>query len=69
VSRGRWLALAALFAASLVAQARAELAYAWERIPGFYAFYGFLGCLAIIFVSKWLGRLFIQRDEGYYDRE
>ncbi len=69
MTRGRWVALAALFAASLALQARAELAYAWERIPGFYAAYGFLGCLAIVFVSKWLGKRLLERDERYYERD
>ena len=38
-----------------------------QEIPGFCAFYGFIACILIIFVSKWLGQHFLQRDEGYYD--
>ena len=34
-----------------------------QEIPGFCAFYGFIACILIIFVSKWLGQHFLQRDE------
>jgi hypothetical protein len=39
----------------------------WEHIPIWEAAFGFLGCLLIIFVSKALGHLFIQKKEDYYD--
>jgi len=39
----------------------------WDRIPIFYVVYGFIGCTLIIFVSKWLGKLMIQKDEKFYD--
>ena len=39
----------------------------WDKIPLYYAFYGFIGCTLIIFVSKWLGKLMIQKDEKFYD--
>jgi membrane protein implicated in regulation of membrane protease activity len=39
----------------------------WNHIPGFYAWWGFLGCAVIILVSKWLGKLFIQKREDFYD--
>jgi len=38
-----------------------------QEIPGFCAFYGFIACILIIFVSKWLGQRFLQRDENYYN--
>lgn len=40
----------------------------WNYIPGFYIIWGFLGCAVIVYVSKWLGKLFIFRNEDYYDR-
>lgn len=40
----------------------------WDRIPAFYVFYGFIGCTLIIFLSKWLGKLLIQKDENFYDK-
>lgn len=39
----------------------------WDRIPTFYVIYGFIGCTLIIFFSKWLGKLMIQKDEKFYD--
>lgn len=42
--------------------------HAWDRIPLFYAGFGFVGCVLIIFVSKALGKAFLQKDESYYER-
>ncbi len=33
------------------------------------AVFGFFGCILIVLVSKALGRLFVQKKEGYYDDE
>ena len=41
--------------------------FAWEGIPGFFVFYGFLSCVAVVAVSKVLGKLWLKREEGYYD--
>lgn len=67
--REHWIALAFMTLASLVAQWLMERHYWWESIPGFYALFGFVGCVAIIFLSKWFGALLVQKSEGYYDRE
>jgi succinate dehydrogenase hydrophobic anchor subunit len=40
-----------------------------EHIPGFWAAFGFLACLTIIFVSKWVGHRGIMQDEDYYGDE
>jgi hypothetical protein len=40
--------------------------FQWEEIPAFFAIYGFLICVLIIFIGKAIGR-FIQREEDYYD--
>jgi len=39
----------------------------WDSIPAFYVLWGFISCILIIYVSKWLGKLFLFRDESYYD--
>jgi uncharacterized membrane protein YhfC len=39
----------------------------WERFPLFYAVFGFVGCIVFILIAKALGKLFIQRDENYYE--
>ena len=38
-----------------------------ERVPAFYALYGFIALVGVVFAAKAL-RLLIKRDEGYYDR-
>jgi len=37
-----------------------------ERIPGFYALYGFAGCVVLVLVAKEMRKL-VMRDETYYD--
>ncbi len=39
----------------------------WENLPGFYAIYGFIGCVVLVLVSKQMRRV-LMRDEDYYDR-
>ena len=38
-----------------------------ERIPAFWAVFGFLGCVMIILVSKWFGHAGIMQREDYFD--
>lgn len=38
-----------------------------EAVPGFYALFGFISCVAIILISKLLG-FALKKDENYYDR-
>ena len=40
--------------------------FAWETVPEFYAAYGFVSCVLLIFVAKLL-RILVKRDEDYYD--
>ena len=42
--------------------------YAWSRIPAFYALFGLIGCVTIVLVSKWLGHMWLQKEQDYYDR-
>ncbi len=39
-----------------------------ESIFGFYAIYGFVMCVALVLVAKWI-RKFVMRVEDYYDKE
>jgi hypothetical protein len=43
-----------------------EVKHIWD-VKAFFVVYGFVGCVVIIFVSKWLGRFWLQRGEDYYD--
>lgn len=38
----------------------------WEKLPGFYALYGFVAFVVLIVVSRLLRRL-LTRKENYYD--
>ena len=42
--------------------------FAFEFLPAWGSVYGLISCVAIIIVSKWLGKLWLMRDENYYDR-
>jgi hypothetical protein len=39
--------------------------FPWEGYPDFYAVYGFLCCVMLVFAARIL-RKFIKRDENYY---
>ncbi len=38
----------------------------WESIPTFYALYGFVACVLLVVLARQM-RLFLMRDEHYYD--
>ena len=40
--------------------------FPWEEAYAFYAVYGFMGCVSLIFVAKAL-RWLVKREEDYYD--
>jgi hypothetical protein len=42
--------------------------FPWSHLVGFFALFGFLGCLLIIVVAKLLGYYWLQRGEDYYDK-
>ncbi|OGD29557.1 MAG: hypothetical protein A2Y56_15805 [Candidatus Aminicenantes bacterium RBG_13_63_10] len=39
----------------------------WESAPGFFALFGFIGCLFLIAVALGLGRAFLRKSGRYYD--
>lgn len=43
-------------------------ANSWENLWGFYAIYGFVSCVALVLIAKWM-RTFLMRPEDYYDNE
>ena len=43
-----------------------EHGFPWENMPAFFAVYGFVSYVTLIFVAKGL-RLLIKRDEDYYE--
>ena len=49
---------------------RAHAHYVWDKIPGWGAFYGFVSCVLIILVSKFIGHQGgIMKKETYYDKQ
>jgi hypothetical protein len=44
-----------------------HLLHRWEGLLGFYAVYGFVGCVVLVLVAKWM-RTFLMRGEEYYDQ-
>ena len=72
MKRWHWISLAAVMIGSLILERVAvhhASDYWWSHIPGLYGWLGFLGCIGIIVGSKLLGRIWLQRDEHYYDGE
>ena len=41
--------------------------FSFESLPAFGSFYGLVSCVAIIVVSKFLGKVWLMRREDYYD--
>jgi hypothetical protein len=42
--------------------------FSFEDFPAWGSLYGLLSCVAIIVVSKLIGKLWLMRREDYYDR-
>ncbi len=42
--------------------------FPWEEWHGFYAVYGFIAFVILIFVAKYILRPFVKRREDYYDQ-
>ena len=41
--------------------------HSWENLFGFYPLYGFVGCVILVLIAKWM-RTFLMRDEDYYEK-
>jgi len=41
--------------------------FPWEEWPEFYAFFGFVACVVLVLVSKYILRPLVKRSEDYYD--
>ena len=46
---------------------RHEIHFIGDKIPGFWSLFGFIACILIILISKWIGHLGIMQDENYYN--
>ena len=45
-----------------------HMMHPWEGLLAFYAVYGFVGCVVLVLIAKWM-RTFLMRDEDYYERQ
>ena len=45
-----------------------HVVHSWEWLWGFYPLYGFVGCVVLVLVAKWM-RTFLMRPEDYYERD
>jgi len=61
-----YLALVLVFVSDFLVH-REHAMYIWDKIPGWGAVYGFVSCVVIILVSKFLGHHGIMQDEDYYN--
>jgi hypothetical protein len=41
--------------------------FPWEEWPEFYAIFGFVACVVLVLVSKYILRPLVKRKEDYYD--
>ena len=41
--------------------------FPWEGYFGFYAVYGFVACVILVIISKYVLRPLVMRKEDYYD--
>ena len=55
---------ALLFALDFVIHRHVE--HRLENLWGFYPAYGFVGCVVLVLIAKWM-RTFLMRSENYYD--
>lgn len=66
----QWIVLALIAAASLYVELFMLGHHAkhwWNKIPGFYIYWGLGGCLVLMFGAKLYGKLFVMRDKDYYE--
>jgi asparagine N-glycosylation enzyme membrane subunit Stt3 len=63
------IALAVLTILSLAAGffSSGEPGHWWNNVPGFFILFGLAGCILLILFSKKIGKLFLLKDEDYYD--
>jgi hypothetical protein len=41
--------------------------FPWEEFFGFYSIYGFVACVVLVLVAKYILRPMVMRKEDYYD--
>ena len=65
-----WIILGIIFVITLVLEFTVLAGYDshwWNAIPAFYAIFGFMMCLALIYSAKFIAKKILNRDINYYD--
>ena len=62
--RSLYIGCGALLLAEIPLHRHAERG--WEGLWGFYAVYGFVGCVVLVLIAKWL-RTILMRSDDYYE--
>ncbi len=39
----------------------------WSAIPAFFLVFGFIGCILLVVIPKFIGHFWLDRKEDYYD--
>ena len=55
---------ALLFAADFVTHR--HIYHSWEKIPGFYALFGFIACVILVLIATQMRKV-LMRSEDYYE--
>ena len=45
-----------------------HIGFDWEKIPAFYAIYGFVACVLLVLIAKQMRKV-LMRKEDYYDNQ
>jgi len=45
-----------------------DLHFGWESGFGFYAVFGFVACVSLVLIAKYILRPLVMRKEDYYDQ-
>jgi uncharacterized membrane protein len=61
-----YISLAVVFAADFLVE-RHHAETWWDKTPGWSAFYGFVSCVFLIFIVKFIGHIWLYKKEDYYD--
>jgi hypothetical protein len=43
-----------------------HVTHSWENLPGFYAIFGFVACVALVLIANQMRKV-LMRKEDYYD--
>lgn len=62
-----WIAVALVTVITVIGQF-IESHYWWEAVPGFFAAFGFAGCMVLMFGAKFLGKILVTQSPDYYDK-